>query len=76
MITNCDFGARTNGEQIRIRFQPLHGPGAFVLQGNTLTNAGDHNVFVAQPPDNPDYPVTNLAYDGTTLDKLGPAKTG
>jgi hypothetical protein len=76
MITNCDFGARTAGEQIRIRFHPLHGPGAFVLQGNTITNAGDHNVFVAQPPDNPDYPVTNLGYDGTALVKLGPAKAG
>jgi hypothetical protein len=73
MITNCDFGQRRRGEQIRIRFQPAHSPGAFVLHGNTITNAGDGEVFVAQAPDNPDYVDTNLGYNGSALVKLGPA---
>jgi hypothetical protein len=71
-MTNCDFGERRRGEQIRIRFEPANSPGAFVLQGNTITNAGDGIVFVANPPDNPDYPDTNLGYNGTDLVKLGP----
>jgi hypothetical protein len=67
----CDFGERRAGEQIRFRFEPANSPGAFVLQGNTITNAGDGKVFVDRAPDNPDYPDTNLGYNGSALVKLG-----
>ena len=43
-----------------------------MLHGNTITNAGDGNVFVSHAPDNADYPVTNLGYNGVELAKLGP----
>jgi hypothetical protein len=74
-IDTCRFGQRQPGEQLRIRYEPKVAPGTFSMRNSSISNDGDGNVFVAEPPSNPDYVFVNRGYRAGQHSRLGLAKT-
>jgi hypothetical protein len=73
-IDTCRFGQRNPGEQLRIRYVPNIAPGSFSMRNSSISNDGDGNVFVAEPPSNADYQVINRGYRNNQHARLGIAK--
>jgi hypothetical protein len=74
-IDTCRFGQRQRGEQLRIRYIPNVAPGSFSMRNSSISNDGDGNVFVGEPPSNADYQIINRGYRKNQHARLGIAKT-
>jgi hypothetical protein len=69
-VVGCKIGSGRKGLQLRLRYEPNPGPGAFNLLGNAIADDGDGPVFTASPPTMP-YEYANLGYRNGQWQALG-----